>query len=76
MTERVMSINAVQPFLTNFFSTETVKVRETNRVITIEPAEGRKFNCPLLGAAVGSKLTVERFLEMTREDKESQNKSA
>jgi hypothetical protein len=68
MAEQVMNINAVQPFLISIFRTDTVKVREVNQVITIEPAEERRYNCPLLGAAAGSKLTVERFLEMTRED--------
>ena len=74
MTERVMNVQSVQPYLMtllNTFSTDKVMVREVNRVITIEPAEEKKYNCPLLGAATGSKLTVERFLEMTREDNES-----
>jgi len=50
--------------------TDRVRVRELNRVITIEPIEEREYDCPLFGAAVGSKLTVERFLEMTREERE------
>ena len=67
-----MSINAVQPFLVNDLRTDKVRVSEANRVVTIAPAEEPDYNCPLLGAAVGSKLTVERFLEMSREDKESE----
>jgi virulence-associated protein VagC len=60
MAERVMNGNAIQK----------VRIREVDRVITIEPLERKDHHCPLLGAAAGSKLTVERFLEMTREDKE------
>ena len=74
MTERVINIQSAPSYLEtliNSLSTDKVKVSEFNRVITIVPAEERKYNCPLLGAAVGSKLTVERFLEMTREDKEN-----
>jgi hypothetical protein len=58
--------------LINKLNTESIKVCEGNRVITIVPAEEREYNCPLLGAAVGSKLTVESFLEMMHEDKESE----
>jgi hypothetical protein len=56
---------------TNALHTEKVRVREADRMIMIEPLESEYYNCPLLGAAAGSKLTVERFLEMTREDKEN-----
>jgi hypothetical protein len=49
---------------------EKVRVREFNRVVTIEPIDKKKYDCPLYGAAVGSKLSVERFLEMTRESKD------
>jgi hypothetical protein len=33
--------------------------------------EQEEYDCPLLGAGVGSKLTVDSFLEMTREDGEN-----
>ena len=70
MTEQVMSMNALQSYLVTLFNTEKVRVREGNKVVTIEPVEEKEHNCPILGAAVGSKLTVEKFLAMTREDKE------
>jgi hypothetical protein len=74
MTERIMNIQAAPSYLVTLlknFSTDMIKVCESNRVITIIPAEEHEYNCPLLGAAIGSKLTVERFLEMTREENEA-----
>ena len=72
MTEKVMNINSVLPFLISTLRTDKVKVSEVNRVITIIPVEEQEYSCPLLGAAAGSKLTVEHFLEMSREDKENE----
>ena len=34
-----------------------------------KPHEIDEDECPLLGIAIGSSLTVEKFLEMTREDR-------
>jgi hypothetical protein len=48
-----------------------VKVSESEWVLDTKPKESNVTVCPLLGAASGSKLSVERFLEMTRENKEA-----
>ena len=72
MIGKVMNIQAVPSFLVSALHTDKVLVREAGRIITIEPAEEIAYNCPLLGAAAGSKLTVERFLEITRENNEDE----
>jgi hypothetical protein len=65
------------------FRTEQVRVHESDKGFFIEPIlpfgvsvdtlfeikrEQEEYNCPLLGSGVGSKLTVDSFLEMTREE--------
>ena len=70
MINQVIDTSSLQPYLKALIRTEKVRVREANSVVTIEPVDEKEYNCPLLGAAEGSKLTVEKFLEMTREDKE------
>ena len=70
MVEQVMDLNSLQSYLETHIRTEKVRVRELNRIVTIEPVDEKEYDCPLLGAAIGSKLTVEKFLEMRREDKE------
>jgi hypothetical protein len=71
MMETIMSIHSVQSFLTNAFHTDKIKVREDDLGFTIEPLEEERNSDSLLGSAIGSKLTVEKFLEMTREDNAS-----
>ena len=70
MIDQVIDTSSLQQYLAALISTEKVRVREMDRKFTIEPVDEKEYVCPLLGAAVGSKLTVEKFLEMTREDKE------
>ena len=70
MIDQIMSTSSLQPYLEALINTEKVRVREENRVFMIEPVNEKEYNCPLFGAAIGSKLTVEKFLAMTRADKE------
>ena len=70
MTERVIDTDILQTYLVTLIPTGKVRVREADRIITIEPVDEKVYKCPLLGAAEGSKLTVEKFLAMSREDKE------
>ena len=73
MTERVMSIDALQAYFAETFRAGQVRVRETGNVVTVEaaPEAGKKKSgCPLLGIAKDSGLTVEKFLEWKREDRD------
>jgi hypothetical protein len=74
MIEKVMNINAISSYLVTTLHANMVKVTEDDNVITIVPAEdavaGKKYNCPLLGIAKDCNLTVEKFLEWKREDRE------
>jgi hypothetical protein len=76
MTERVMSINAIPSYLITALQANTVRVREIDRVVTIEPVEeavaGKKFSCPFLGIAADSSLTVDKFLEWKQDERESE----
>ena len=73
MTEQVMNIQGMQLFLQTAIRTKQVKVREANRVITIEPIEEseseKKYRCPFLGIAADSRLTVDGFLKLKEEER-------
>ncbi|MDR1059883.1 MAG: hypothetical protein LBL83_01435, partial [Clostridiales bacterium] len=79
-------IDALQAYFAATFRTKQVRVRESGSVVTLEPIaapsahadalmqikrEQEEYDCPLLGAGMGSKLTVDKFLEMTREEGEN-----
>ena len=72
MTERVMSTEALQTFLTNTIRAKKVLVRENNSVLTIEPISENtdEYHCPLWGIAKGGTLTVDKYMEMKRKEKE------
>ena len=70
MSEMVLSVKTLSETLYQMIPTEKVKVRQTDGVISLIPyREATKNECPLLGLATDSNLTVESFLAMTREDK-------
>jgi len=54
--------------------TEKIKIRKADSIITISPVDGsipeKKYSCPFLGIAAGGKLTVDKFLEWKREERE------
>jgi hypothetical protein len=74
MTERVMNTDALQAFLAETLRAEKVRVRESDDGVFIEPITEtvgeKKYSCPFLGTAKGGLLTVDKFLEMKREEKE------
>ena len=73
MTKKIMDVNAVPSYLSTSFHTNMVLVKKADRVVTITPLDdelGEKtFNCPFLGIAADSELTVDKFLEWKREER-------
>jgi hypothetical protein len=70
MSEMVLDVKTLSESLFDMIPTERVKVRQDDGIISLIPLrEVTKDECPLLGLAAGSSLTVEKFLEMTREDR-------
>jgi len=70
MSEMVLSVKALPETLFKMIPTERVKLRQTGNIISLTPIrEVTKGECPLLGLTAGSRLTVDKFLAMTREDK-------
>ena len=70
MTEIVLKTSTLPEPLLCMIRTEKVKVNEANGVISLTPILEIKGNCPLRGLAADSKLTVEKFLAMTHDEKE------
>jgi hypothetical protein len=73
MTERIMDTDALQAYFVTTFRTKQVRVRESNRVVTIEPVEARKPGCcsrvrGLLADCPD--MSVDKFLERKHADKE------
>jgi hypothetical protein len=69
-----MNIDAIQAFLATMFETKKVRIREVESGVLVEPIaetiSDEEYNCPLLGIAADSTLTVDKFLEMKREERE------
>jgi hypothetical protein len=74
MTEQIMNIEALQAYFVTTFQTKQIRVREADNGLLIEPvtevAAAKKYICPLRGIAKDSNLTVEKFLEWKREERE------
>jgi len=70
MNEMVFNTKSFPEPLYRLIRSEKVKVNESNGVFNLIPILDINDDCPLLGIAADSSLTVEKFLAMTREDKE------
>jgi hypothetical protein len=72
MTERIMNINALPSFIVTMLHSKKVRVSESNRVITIIPVENEneEYSCPFYGIGTDFDLTVDKFLEWKREERE------
>jgi len=70
MSEMVLNVSVLQETLFKMIPTKRVKLRQYDGIISLIPFhEVTKNECPLLGIAADSNLTVEKFLAMTQEDK-------
>ena len=70
MSEMILNVSTLQEILFKMIPTEMVKLRQDEGIISLIPYHViLKDECPLLGIAADSNLTVEKFLAMTREDK-------
>ena len=70
MAEMVLNTNTLPEPLYRLIRTEKVKVNETNGIISLIPILQIENECPLRGLAADSKLTVDRLLAMTHDEKE------
>ena len=70
MNEMVINARTLPETLFRLIRTDKVKVNEANGVIKLTPILDAVKDCPLRGLASDSNLTVEKFLAMTREEKD------
>ncbi len=70
MSEIVINTNTLPEPLISMITSDRVVVRETGGEIRLIPVPMPKYTCPLRGIASDSKLTVDRFLSMTHDEKE------
>jgi hypothetical protein len=72
MSNTVMDVNALPPLLLQLFSTSRVIVSESNGIVQVEPVK-ENVDCTigLRGMFAGDpNMTVDKFLERKRADKE------
>ncbi|MCL1912897.1 MAG: hypothetical protein FWG10_03205 [Eubacteriaceae bacterium] len=69
MAETVINTNDLLEFLLKLIPTEKVRIKEIDGIIQLVPVR-ESTDCPLLGIAADSKLTVDKFLAITHDEKE------
>ena len=71
MPEMVLNVKTLPETLFRMLPTEKVKVRKINGEVHLIPIQEKANvnDCPLLGLYADSKLTVEKHLAWSREDK-------
>ena len=71
MNDIILNTNILPEPLFEFVGADKVRVSKSDGVITMTPISGNiDYIEELYGSCEGSGLTVEKFLEWTREDKE------
>ncbi|MCL2352265.1 MAG: hypothetical protein FWC55_07005 [Firmicutes bacterium] len=70
MTEMVINARTLPEPLFRLIRAEKVAVRVVDGEVRLTPVKEVSDNCPLLGMYTDGKLTVDRFLEWKREDRE------
>jgi hypothetical protein len=70
MSELVLNTNTLPEPLFRLIKSEKVKVSNVDGIISLIPISENEYVCPLLGLAADSKLTVDRLLAMTHDEKE------
>jgi hypothetical protein len=74
MTDMILDANTLPESLFKLVRSEKVHVREADGVITLSPIEESEMGIELIESLYGclddGKLTVDKFLEMTREGEE------
>ena len=73
MNDLVLNTNTLPEPLFRLIRSEKVKVNEANGIVNLIPVLEINDDCPLRGLAADSKLTVDRFLAMTHDEKEIPN---
>ena len=70
MNEMILYTRTLPEPLFQLIPTEKVKIREMNGEIRLTPVKEVASGCPLLGMYSDGKLTIDKFLNWKREDKE------
>jgi hypothetical protein len=70
MSELVLTTSTLPVPLVRLIPTEKIRVNKANGVISLTPIEDSSSDCPLLGLAADSSLTVDCFRAMTHDDVE------
>jgi hypothetical protein len=70
MSELVLTTSTLPEPLVRLIPTEKIRVNKANGVISLTPIEDSNSDCPLLGLAADSSLTVDSFRAMTHDEVE------
>lgn len=70
MSEMIISARTLPEPLFRMIRSEKVRVREMDGEIRLSPITEDENSCPFFGMYSDGKLTVDKYLEWKREDKE------
>ncbi|MDR1322543.1 MAG: hypothetical protein LBK56_14170 [Gracilibacteraceae bacterium] len=71
MNERVMNTDALQAYFAAVIPTQKVRVRESGRIVTVEPVAESKAGSRVRGLLADCpEMSVAKFLERKQVDKE------
>ena len=70
MSELVLTTDTLPEPLIRLIHTEKFRVNKENGIVNLIPIEDSTNDCPLLGLAADSSLTVDSFLSMTHNELE------
>ena len=70
MSELVLTTDTLPEPLIRLIHTKTIRVNKENGIVNLIPIEDSSSECPLLGLAADSNLTVDGFNSMTHDELE------
>jgi hypothetical protein len=73
MTETLIETKALPEPLFSMFQTETIRIFKENDEIRLIPVQTKDFTCPFLGKSENSIISVDDFLSVRRQERDSEN---
>jgi hypothetical protein len=73
MTETLIETKALPEPLFSMFHVDVIRISKENDEIRLIPVQTKDFTCPFLGKSENPKISVDDFLSVRRQEKDSEN---